>query len=426
VKKNLRARDVALAILIIVLVVELSWGTAIIQEEKTVMNSSNTILVDDCICLDYNPYDRAVYIGTARGVFEYRIAYDDLNWILNSTDASHTLSYDISTFSHSFVFSLTSAPWGGVYFCGGSLAGEIETKLVNITGASTEPERRFSCISSGSSDPLLILGGNGNTLFIYNYSSHAFMRSIECEMLGGANEILRVGSDIFVGTNDGLVIYNLETNITLEYPMYSSDEVIAVDCLEFDHAESELYLGTSHGVYIYELQSNNTLQFTDRITEADGILSSDINCIELDTTTERLYIGSSYGISVYDLQQRTIRKNYANLFSSEYQVVSDMVLARYFGRVRKLIVSSRFNGIAMVDVNNLMNLDEYTTISYSYLITMIGIPTTLLGIYVAGEKRVTRRVLMAYLLTIAFLMCSTWIIYLNSVISIPNSIPDPT
>ncbi len=424
VTKRLDYRDIILFLLFLILAFEFSWGVIIIQEKTTFKNSSNILPVNDCICLDYAPYDQTVFIGTTSGVFEYRIAYDELNWILNSTNTNYGYTRDISSFSHFFFFSLTSDSWGGVYFGGGSLAGEITPEHVNITGASPEPERGFTCISSGSIDSLLILAGNGGTIFIYNYSSGVSMRSVECEMLNGANKILRVGSDIFVGTNHGLVIYNLDSNITLEYPMYSSDETISVNDLEFDKAMNMLYLGTSHGVYIYELQSNNTFQFTDRITEADGILSSDINCLELDTTTERLYIGTWYGISVYDIQQGTIRKNYANLFSSNYQGITDMILARYFGRVRKLIVASRPNGIAIVDVNNLMDLGEYMTISYSNLITMIGIPTTFLGFYVASEKRFNKRIIVTYLLIIGLLMCSTWVIYLNNAISIPNYIPE--
>ena len=424
--ESLKFRDIILLLLVLLLVSEFLWGTSIIEEGTAVKDSSNVLPVDDCLCLDYNPYDQTVYIGTINGAFEYRITYDELNSILNSTYLNYPFIHDISTFSHVYCFSLTSDSWGGVYLAGGSLAANTVPELVNITGASANPERRFSCISSGSSDSLLLLAGYGDTIFIYNFSSGASMRSVGCEMLGGANQILRVGSDVFVGTTDGLVIYNLETNTTLEYPMYSSDEEISVNDLDFDKAKKLLYLGTSHGVYIYELHSNNTLQFIDRITEADGILSSDINCLELDTTTERLYIGSWYGIGVYDLQQGTIRRNYVDLFSRDYQGITDMVLARYFGRDRKLFVSSRGGGIAIIDVNNLMDFSEYTTATYSNLITLIGIPTTFLGIYVAGTKKITSRNLIVYFLIIALLVCSTWIIYLNSVLSIPNYIPDST
>ena len=93
-------------------------------------------------------------------------------------------------------------------------------------------------------------------------------------------------------------------------------------------------------------------------------------------------------------------------------------------RVRKLFIASRQHGVAIIDVNNFMGISEYTVNSFSFLITMIGVPTTFFGVYVAGEKKVTQRLLIAYILTIALLICSSWIFYLNGVISIPNVIPD--
>lgn len=422
-KKNLCTKNIVLFALFLTLVIEFYWGTSAIQEGRTSLNSSNLLPTDNCISLGFDDYGDTVYIGTIKGVSEYRAFYDSYCEILNQSHAVLPIVYDI-TVHRGFggFFALTHSDWGGLYWCFDSLDGLDEIpRLVNVTGSGPEPNRLFENVASSDTEPLLVLGGGGETLYIHDLSTHNTSISSPNDMLGGVRELLCIGTQVLIGTSTGFATYNLTTDTLYEHRIYASEEPVSVNCIEYDDAKHELYLGTSHGVYIYSL-GPNSLNFTARINEADGILSSEIRCLELDVTTDRLYIGTNFGVSVYDLRLRRLRKNYHSLFTTRFQNVNDLLLVRT-GRARKLFVASGWGGLAILDVNNMPDLPEYVTTFYQLIVPFIGFATACLGIYVSGEKTLTPRVLIFYFLILGVVTCSMWLNYLLGIQAIPNVVP---
>lgn len=404
--QSFQKRDLTILLLLTILLAEFSLGSINITEKTTLFNDKNG-LSRSVFCIFYEPDAEDMYLCTGEGVSivdSYYYGYE-FTPVINES-----LFRDIEFYHGPHEVLLHHPPLYGL-----TLDGEVywisENSLVL-------EHTSFSEMAISNELGLMFLNYYRENLLIYDLVTGNTSETSQSDLLlYGVNDLFCLDSLILVGTGAGLAIYNVTSDTFTEFWMYSSTERIRIYCIEYDSITHTLYLGTTHGVYVYNL-TGNTLELSFVLNDADGLLASDITCLELDTTADRLYIGTYFGVSVCDLRTMQIVKSYTNLFGSYSQGVGDILLLRR-GRLRELYVAG--SGLVILEVNNLPNLTQYVTIFSGSILTLLGIPSALLAIYIRGKERtLTSRILAAYLLLLCVVVLSMWLIYLQSILLIPN------
>ncbi len=183
-----------------------------------------------------------------------------------------------------------------------------------------------------------------------------------------------------------------------------------------------MYLGTSHGLYVFERGGYN-LTLQKRYNDADGIATGPIRCLELDLTTDTLYLGTEFGLSAIDLRTEKVLEDYSDIFPTRFTDVEDILLYRV-GSFRRLMVASGFGGFASIEVNNYPEFDEFIGSHLTDILSLIGVPFAIIGIFITTQKKFPKEYLYFYAVIFLLSVFSWWIYQLLQLSSIPYVKPD--
>lgn len=402
---------------------EFVLGFLMVQEPVVFFNSSSNLATDRCTVL--LQHDHEVLLGTDVGVFIYdpfEIPETALNNILNESHASDQNPYRIrvldATYQRQFgYYVLTQDFNGGLY----RVSPDFEPMLIDLAKDNPSFGRYFTNIVACQEEPLIVLGGGGNNLYVYNQSSYNATVSKENGLLDAVNDLLCIGHEVLVASNLGLCIYNITESSFLEFSVYASDNLVSINAIEYDKTEELVYLGTSHGLYVYHrLDDNMTL--VRRYNEADGIVAGEITCIELDLTTDTMYVGTRFGLSAIDLRSMKLLKNYI-VFSTQLPDIKSVLLYRR-GNVRRLMIASGLGGFASIGIHNLPTLLEFVDTHASDIVGFIAVPFGIIALYLNQQKKFPREFLYYYVLILFLLVVTWWLFQLWSTLSIPQMRPE--
>ncbi len=409
------------------------YGSITSSEPIFLLTESDQLPTNNCRRVILNPTFNSIHIGTTIGVSEHiefqngrSTTIETLNSSVYGAANPNVLDMAYSE-DEDLIYALTSDNWGGLYevlkvF---ALESSLVSNFINITGNLPNPSRSFTNLAVCSDVNMVILGGKNDTLVLYDYVNRTVYHSISCQMIVETNDMYYSDYNLFIATDNGIVVYNLTTFSFTEYPMYVNERHLSVSYIEFDYEANMMYLATDTGVYVYSW-TNDELTFEFHISEADGIPNGKVNCLLIDHTTNRLYIGTDSGIAVFSCSRETWIRNLAPVSQWSKQKVKHMTM-RKIGQYHRLYVVGEVEGVAYYELNEIPDFFNFVSSNVATILTILGLELSILFTYY-GQKaeNVTRSTLVIFWVSVVLTILIVWILQINSILAIPHSEIDLT
>ncbi len=347
--------------------------------------------------VNYDPQEDKLFISTLLGLNRVDPHTKHIELLIEApgsggSTAGELLIADRLMFHHRYQYNITAGNYSEL-----SLPFD---EYGHIKDISSSPNDTLIYYSVGSKDPYQSPGGSNGSLIIYNritenYTVHNFgfnksLLTVEKTLHDPSDDLL------YVATNLGLVIFNLETleveqkyfetegNIktvaliegkiwigldthplvriydpttkTFEDFSHSSSWIPTVNDIYYIPTRNEIFFSTNRGLYAYN-RTNNLLKWEG---EEHGLSTYFISRMDYCSTNSKLYIGSLLGLNIYKVNFDNVSPELSVYGISEEEKVS--------GNITITAQASDYSGIKSISMT--IQGIEYNTSTDELIVTL--------------------------------------------------------
>jgi len=189
-----------------------------------------------------------------------------------------------------------------------------------------------------------------NTSGILELNSHNFNLK-KATLLNGENisSFYKNGNSIYIGTEKGLFIYNIQTQQVSKTPL-----TFSINCFN-KLAENQFYIGTESGLFLYDIPEESITPFVLKMTENKLQVKVDINQI-INDDKGNLWMGSDgEGLFHYNAFQKKF--NTLKLSLKEYPLINNISSFQFLkGKDSTLWIGTKYGIVKYFHKNNQFKL----------------------------------------------------------------------
>ncbi len=162
--------------------------------------------------------------------------------------------------------------------------------------------------------------------------------------------ILADGNNMLVGTNEGLLIFNIDkASGTLNNKGRAFDEIPATKILFLSKQDGVIYVGSEdEGLFILE-KKNEKLKLTRQYTTNDGIASNDIRSVLIDKEKNLWLASFGKGVSKIIFKNKSKQEFEVKQYNSSNGLKNDFIRDIIQDHERNIWIATYGSGIAMLN-----------------------------------------------------------------------------
>ncbi len=191
-------------------------------------------------------------------------------------------------------------------------------------------------------------------LLIYNKTNNTFEEILDTtsdirkQLSKNINQLLSINNkEIFVGTNEGAYIFNIQKNeIKMIHPTELKNKIISELSLIND---DEIFIGTrKSGVYTLKLASNRLNKYTNSPNQSNSIIDNQI--LSIYSNKNFIWVGTNTGLNIINHSQRKYNHLHTSI-SPKDCISGNTIYGLLIDSTRHLWFGSFGHGLHRIDLN---------------------------------------------------------------------------